>query len=840
MKGKVMRRLASVSCLAALVACASAPPVVAPSTPRPAIVIPVMTSYLDARDVVVAAHTPDASSAPEALVPQNVHRSRIVSLVADPRGRYVFAIDDDSVLSLHDAVTGRIHAVERTAIRRAEPPSVSLDLSGSRAVIGVSGSGSEPARTFAWDLGDGTLREIARTRTRMDAAPSAVIAPDGRTVVTLTTGAYDRFGATQLEVRDFTTGARVAGPVTIEAPRAVGISPSGKMIVVRTHTPDAVRMFDATTLEARGSITGITTDVFFNPRGGQLIVATRESLLAHSPHDGRVLGSTGVDASVSRLAFAPDGACFAAVGEDGATRLRRTSTFEVVHVARTSEVASVAVLPACAGLIVGTHTGELTRHRPGLTEAGETLAAIAPSTSSRYGARGGPLALVGDATRLAVGVGEDVVIVDATSGEERARAAGGAGEHSVWSARFSGHGEALYVSGRGYLDVWTARGARRTACSGPSTVTSFASGHVLIASPSGICDPDTGVSMPAYPIAMARDVPRVLVYEDQRTFVYDLAARSRGQVLLAPGTRDCPEADSACGGISVMNAAGTRVAITARDGRRIFVYDVEGARKIATLDVSGTPSAMHFTPDGASLTVVVREGARVFASRGGRSTLLEPFEAGARVITHEAGARYVVLVEPGARSVFDLETGERVLRIVGGDGLDVAAHPGAPGAFVTRRDDTVIELALATTGARIAMGERRFLGVSTDLTRMATCTGDVLLVTRLDVDAPPTPFGTCAHVDEVTFRADAAVLALRAGTRVVLRRAGSDGVDLRTVRAESVFTPFAVNARGELSFPQSEATSLCLRPRGPLMDGTCRNAPLERRVQSVLSPFFAP
>lgn len=833
--------LARLAPLVGFVCACGGTPSPAATTPPPVVTPPTPASFLDEADAVADASPPSAPATRPELVPLNVHRSFVRALVPDPRGRYFVVIDDDAVVSLHDAASGQTKAVVRAAIRRSNPPAVSIDTSGTRAAISVSGGDAEPSRVFAWDLASGRFAPLPHGGGSLFATPSAAISPDGARVHALrATLADEAVARVELVTHDFLTGGVVAGPTTVESPRSMHVAPSGATIAVRTIDPDVVTLYDAASLAPRGVVEGVTSDAVFHPRGGQMLVATGQSIAVRSPRDGRVLGSLGVDTQVTAIAYAADGECFAAYGEDGDVHLRRARTLEAVHRAHVEEIAGLAVLPDCAGVLVSDRTGALTRHRTGLPPAGEPLRTPAPSTSSQYGAFGGPVALVGTQSLLAIGVGEEVALVDASSGEERARTLGGSGERSVWYARFGARGERLYVSGRGYLDVWSAEGARRTACGGPSLPVVLEGGHALVSSPQGLCDPDTGTIIPGYALDTAKRAPLAIARNANELFVYDAARRARGRTLLAPGTRECPDENAPCGELAVISDDGTRVAVAARDPDRVFVFDAASGRKLAMFPLPRFPAAMHFAADGVTLTVLASDAIRALPPRGTRARVLHTFDGHASIQAGPAGVRYVVVRAQEGLAIIDLETGATVLTVPA-DGTVLTSDAQLDEVFVAHVWGVATAIVHAPTGRRVPLEGRRLLGIASDASRIAVCEGDALRVVRIDgQSAPPVELGACGLADEVAFRPDGQAFAVREGSHVSVRTGDGHVTTLRTTRSANASVAFASNERGELAFDDTVAPLLCLRNGGTLFDAPCTTPTAAHRTDDVLRRTFSP
>jgi WD40 repeat protein/tRNA A-37 threonylcarbamoyl transferase component Bud32 len=248
------------------------------------------------------------------------HTREVTSVAYSHDGRFIAAAGGDQIVRVWDAVNGQ----EVHCLRGHTGPVLGVAFSPVQPVLA---SASEDRTVRLWDCTDG--REILICRGHAGSVLTVAFSHDGRL---LASGSWDRTA----KLWDPTTGQEAAtlrghaGIVT-----HVAFRPEGHRLATCSEDK-TVKIWEISGGSEARSLTGHSNGVLavaFSPDSRRLVSGSGR-LLGNAPgevklwdlEENRELRSVGAAAGGARVAYSPDGLCFASVHESGLVSLYKADT----------------------------------------------------------------------------------------------------------------------------------------------------------------------------------------------------------------------------------------------------------------------------------------------------------------------------------------------------------------------------------------------------------------------------------------------------------------------------------------------------------------------------------
>lgn len=437
---------------------------------------PSVSGYLEADFEDVPAYvaregTPGASGEPVF----RTTRGRILDMVFSPDGSGIAFSTSDKVIGLVDAASGELRAYRRVRVRADESIRlVGFDGTGTRLLFLTFGYSE--SNVYAWDLWTDRYRVIEQEQV------------EGFGTVAFGGEALVHSGYESNTVRIIKSDAETQRiDLEHEVQRMVGAA-DRKTVLLETR--EAVAFLDTNTggivAHVEGSIGAV------RPGGG---------LIAIVQDDGtRVVDERGENVAMLRDAevhFTSTGEIVLDRRDEGTTTIRREIldprnretlaelTIEMdIH--RHQDEGRVSYAIEDDGRVVVRYdlsTGEPTELFAGWAEGGD---ATADADGEYHEVNSFELSPARDV--LAVGFGNELRILDAASGEQRARYVNGSGESSVWEVDDLENG--IGVWGRGWAQIWSASGFHQIRCPGSESGAKLVGGEPAVRSNYRACRGD--------------------------------------------------------------------------------------------------------------------------------------------------------------------------------------------------------------------------------------------------------------------------------------------------------------------------------------------------------------
>ena len=661
-----------------------------------------VSGYLEADFADVPTHVAREGSASAAAAPVfKTTRGRILDMVFSPDASAIAFSTSDKVIGIVDAGSGELRAYRRVRVRADESIRlVGFDGTGTRLLFLTFGYSE--SNVYAWDLWSDRFRVIEQEQVEgfgtvafggeslvhsgFESNTVRIIKPDAETQrIDLEHEVQRMVSAADRKTVLLETSESIAfldtstGGIVAHVQGSIGeIRPGGGLIAIQQD--EGTRIVD----EGGETVAMLRdTEVRFTPTG-ELVLDRRdeEGTIAREildPRTRETLAELSISMNLSR--HQDEGRVSYTIEDDGRAVVRY-------------DLSSGEPTELFAGWERG---GDET-----MDEDGEYLVVnsfeLSPSRDV-----------------LAVGFGSELRILDAATGEQRARYTNGSGESSVWEV--DDLDEGIGVWGRGWSQIWGAGGFHQVRCPGSEAGARLIRGVPAVRSNYRACYGDTQHE------PESEDSNLILGVHDQR-----FVERAESQILLRDFTngrtrtrfRLPDELEVYCegGGCSAIYHPATP--------RSAWLLD--NLVSTAWLIGPGRPrslgeAAWGTRPVGNRLFAIVDEGAKLYDTRGREVASLE----GEHIAIDADGSQWVA--HRGDELIVSAVSGAERARIPsGGEVVNVELY----GEAIVTRGDGKIRIHNTRGAASLEFPIRTPIAVLPDGSHFVVCEAGSLSLRRVE------------------------------------------------------------------------------------------------------------